>query len=76
MEEGITSIGRYMFCSVIGLRKLNLPSTLTSIEEKAFNGCSANLLYVFYNGSSSQWENISFGDDNRKYLSNVLYNQN
>ena len=65
-----------MFYNVTGLRKIVLPSTLTSIGDKAFEGCSSDLLHVFYRGSSSQWENIDFGEENRGYLSNVLYDQN
>ena len=72
--EGITNIGNYMFYGTTGIRKLNIPLTLTSIGKGAFYACSADLLYVFYRGSSSQWENIDFGG-NRVYLSNVLYNQ-
>ena len=64
-----------MFYNVTGLRKIVLPSTLTSIGGYAFNGCSSDLLHVFYRGSSSQWENIDFGG-NKVYLSNVLYDQN
>ena len=75
IEEGVTKIGNYMFYNVTGLRKIGLPSTLTSIGGYAFNGCSSDLLHVFYRGSSSQWENIDFGG-NKVYLSNVLYDQN
>ena len=76
MEEGITTIGSYTFYNCSGMRILKLPSTLTSIGGRAFTGCSSDLLHVFYRGSSSQWENIDFGEENRGYLSNVLYDQN
>ena len=75
MEEGITTIGSYAFNSCSGMRILKLPSTLTSIGDRAFTGCSSDLLHVFYRGSSSQWESIDFGG-NKAYLSNVLYDQN
>ena len=75
IEEGITKIGNYMFRECSGIKKLNLPSTLATIGEGAFERCSSDSLQVFYKGSSSQWENIDFGG-NRAYLSNVLYDQN
>ena len=40
MEEGITRIGHYMFANVTGLKKLELPTTITSIGSDAFNNCS------------------------------------
>ena len=75
IEDGVSGIGSYMFYNKSSIRKLNLPTSLTSIGEKAFEGCYPDLLQVFYKGSSSQWENIDFGG-NRVYLSNVLYDQN
>ena len=75
MEEGIINIGDYMFYGITGIRKLNLPLTLTVIGKAAFNGCSKDLLYVYYKGSSLEWETIDLGG-NDAYLSHVLYNQN
>ena len=40
MEEGITSIGSYMFRDCTGITTLNIPSTVTSIGTNAFYGCS------------------------------------
>ena len=75
IEEGITNIGDHMFYGGTGIRKLNLPLTLTTIGKSAFYGCSADLLSVYYKGNSSQWEAIDLGGNN-DFLSHVLYNQN
>ena len=61
-EEGITHIGAYAFYNG-SLTKCVFPTTLKSIGEYAFDGCS-KLIEVFYSGTKKQWNQISFGKEN------------
>ena len=72
MEEGITSIGRYMFYDITGLKKLYLPSTLTTISSDAFYGISAT---INYNGTEEMWNSISIGSSNQT-LVNINFKNN
>lgn len=41
LDEGMTSIGRYLFSDCTNLKEIVLPDTLTSIENYAFQNCSS-----------------------------------
>ena len=41
VEEGVTSVGKYMCCEHSNLLDVHLPSTLTKIGERAFDCCSS-----------------------------------
>ena len=41
LEEGITSLGTYMFSGCTGLKMVNFPTTLTNIGNNAFENCTS-----------------------------------
>ena len=55
-EEGVKTIGCAGYCE--NLMSITLPSTLTSIGERGFYGCTS-LSELIYNGTMKQWANIS-----------------
>ena len=61
MEEGITSIGNYMFYDIAynsaGLKKLDLPSTIVTIGKRAFYNCNNWESKI----DMSKWTNIDEG---------------
>ena len=59
IPEGITTIGAVTFYGDAALSRIVLPSTLTTINDNNFNDCS-NLANVYFNGTLSNWMNISF----------------
>ena len=60
--EGITHIGNNLFRGgSTALKMVQLPSTIETIGEYAFNGCSA-LTEVFYCGTYEQWDMVAKGN--------------
>ena len=53
IPEGTISIPDYVFCNASNLTAINMPSSLTSIGDNAFGGCSPNL--VLYNVPVGSW---------------------
>ena len=53
--EGATSIGSYAFGNCESMRAITIPSTVTTLGDGAFIGCSS--LYVGFNGSSYSGRN-------------------
>ncbi len=60
IPDGVTSIGGSAFSICSGLTSIVIPDGVTSIGESAFSGCSG-LTGVYYNGTESEWKNISIG---------------
>ena len=58
IPEGRTRIASYVFSDCSNLAKITMPSTMTSIGVGTFDGCSS-LTEITYNGTKSQWNNIS-----------------
>ena len=58
--EGTTSIGSYAFCNCESMRAITIPSTVTTINDGAFNGCHS--LYVGFNGSAFSGRNWGEND--------------
>lgn len=58
IPEGRTRIANYVFDSCLALTKVTIPSTMTSMGTGAFDSCSS-LTEITYNGTKSQWNNIS-----------------
>lgn len=46
LKEGITTIGRYAFSSMPNVKNINIPSSVTVIMNNAFDGTSAELIFV------------------------------
>ena len=58
IPDTVTEIGEYAFYEWKNLEKVIMSSNITSIGEDAFGGCN-NLTNITYNGTQSQWNNIS-----------------
>lgn len=58
IPEGRTKIANYVFSECSNLAKVTMPSTMTGIGMGVFDGCS-NLTEITYNGTKSQWNNVS-----------------
>lgn len=83
MEEGITSVGSYVFTDFRNLTEVELPESLTRISGYAFDGCAklakitipANVSelgsYAF--ASCSALKEIRFGSDVPSFGSDVFY---
>ncbi|MBR5429583.1 MAG: leucine-rich repeat protein, partial [Firmicutes bacterium] len=54
VEEGITQIGNSAFAGLSGLYSVYLPSTLTRLNEKAFQN-DTGIRDVSYNGTPAEW---------------------
>ncbi|MBQ7345825.1 MAG: leucine-rich repeat protein, partial [Oscillospiraceae bacterium] len=69
IPEGVTTIGDSAFRECSGLTSITLPSTLVSVDE-AFYNC-VSLSDVYYNGTATTWNQISFATYNTSYLTNA-----
>lgn len=64
IPSGVTTIGAYAFYGSSALNRIVIPKTVTSFGQLAFGNCSGfNGGNVYYEGSLSQWMNISFKAD-------------
>ena len=63
IEEGISGIGAYAFYGYGTLKGIpELPSTLETVGEGAFHGCTPD--YFYFHGTKAQWEQVQVGQDN------------
>ena len=67
-----TSIAESAFYGCSSLTSVIIPSSVTSIGEGAFSGCS-DLTKVYYNGTSSEWNEITIGCDNECLTNDTIY---
>ena len=58
IPEGRTTIAKGVFGNCTRLTKVTMPSTMASIGANAFGNC-INLTEITYNGTKSQWNNVS-----------------
>ncbi|MBQ3904829.1 MAG: leucine-rich repeat domain-containing protein [Eubacterium sp.] len=63
IDEGITAIGAYAFSQFTNAVRADIPATLTSIGDYAFENCT-HLTNVYYGGLPKQFESISIGSGN------------
>ena len=63
IPNSVTSIGYYAYYHCTNLTSLNITDSVTSIGVAAFSNCDA-LSYIYYIGTSEDWENISKGGSN------------
>lgn len=66
-QEGCTAIYDFAFGDCKELKHVVLPSTLTELGNKIFQGCE-NLTEIHYRGTTEQWTNIK---RNHNWLHNV-----
>lgn len=73
IPEGVTNVGTAAFRNCSNATSVSIPNTLASIGENAFDGCTS-ITDVYYNGTQSDWENITIGDGNNCLLNaNIHY---
>lgn len=61
IEEGVTSIGSFVFYKCAGVRTLSIPNSVTSIGISAFWGCSSLESVIIPNSVISIDDNVFFG---------------
>ena len=66
IPDTVTEIGSYAFHNFRKVKEINLPNSVTSIGNYAFRSCSS-LTNITYNGTQSQWNNISKASDWKTY---------
>ncbi|MBQ6873752.1 MAG: leucine-rich repeat protein [Clostridia bacterium] len=60
IKEGVTSVGEWAFKAFDALRYIEIPRSMEKIDRAAFSDC-ANLDYIYYTGTETEWNNISIG---------------
>ena len=77
IPNSVTAIGYRAFYNCKGLTSITLPKSVIEIESNAFENCSA-LTGVYYEGTLTEWCNISFGGikANPLYYGKKLYINN
>ena len=70
IPDSVKTISNAAFSSCTALTSVLITKNVTSIGDYAFNNCS-NIKTVFYAGSESQWNEISFHNNNEN-LTNAL----
>lgn len=74
IPDSVTSIGNYAFLECDNLKCICLHQGIKDIEYSAFYGCS-NITTVFYAGSETQWNEISFYSSNENLTNaKIIYN--
>ena len=61
--NNIVTIGRSAFYGCMDIVEITIPETVEQIQDGAFWYCNS-LSHVYYNGSKSEWGNISIGSNN------------
>ena len=72
IPNSITSISNGVFSSCSSLTSITIPDSVTSIGEWAFSRCTG-LASVYYEGSDSDWNNITIGPNNTPLLNATIY---
>ena len=66
MSEGIEEIGSQAFCACGALAEVNIPRSVTFIDELVFDSCEA-LREIKYDGTREEWENMPKSKDWKSY---------
>lgn len=74
IPHGVTEIGNAAFRSCESLESVIIPASLAKIGMQAFYGCPFHDAY--YEGSETQWKNISIGPNNNplQFWTKIHYN--
>ncbi|MDE6408227.1 MAG: leucine-rich repeat domain-containing protein [Anaeroplasmataceae bacterium] len=72
IPDSATSIGVSAFEGCSSLTSITIPDSVTSIGESAFEGCSS-LTSIYYEGTSTEWNNISIYSNNSDLTSATYY---
>lgn len=62
IPQGVTEVNRTAFYAAGNLEEIQIPKSVTVIEDWAFDECSMER--VCYEGTKADWENITIGKDN------------
>ena len=63
IDDGITSIGSYLFYKLEKVESVTIPVSVTAIKDAAFNYCEA-IKTVNYAGTKAQWKSITINQGN------------
>ena len=74
INDGVKSIGDYAFFNCTSLTSITIASSVTRIGQSVFSNCSS-LINAYYNGSVSEWCDITFDAPSANPLcnTNLLY---
>lgn len=72
LPKGVTTVGSHAFADCSMLDIVTIPVSVKTIEDGAFSGAN-NIYKVFYEGSKSQWNEISVGSDNDDLLNAEIF---
>ena len=70
-----TSIGDDMFHDCFNLESVAFSNNVTSVEDEAFDGCN-KLKYIFYDGTETEWTNISLSQYGNTSLKSAVIHYN
>ena len=75
IPDGVASIDDLAFANCSQMKTIYLPISLTEIASYAFEECRG-LETVYYEGSESDWKQITIGEAHNEYLlnANIYYN--
>ncbi len=69
IPESMTTVDCSVFVNCYDLKQVWFPGKVKSVNSDAFGGCE-NIKEVFYEDTSANWDNITFGSNN-EYLTNA-----
>lgn len=72
LEDGLEDILEGMFAGMKALKTMYIPASVKSVQEGAFNGCSA-LTDVYFDGTEAQWKNAVTVKTNNAYLTRATF---
>ena len=76
IEDGVTSIGTYAFSYLPNLTTINIPESVTKIDDSAFMK-SDNIESIYYSGTHEQWKQINIHKYSYyKYIPSTIYECN
>ena len=79
VPDTVDTINDYAFADCNLLQAIYLSANINSIGENAFDGDSEdgnNYLFIFYQGSSGDWSNISFYEEDSQPVLGMRYDSN
>ena len=77
IPDGVTSIGHLAFAFCASLESITIPDSVKFIDATAFAGSrDFSYVYVYYNGTQEQWNDIDIVVDKHNSPSNNILNAN